>query len=123
MITKIDQIMAKLTLEEKASLCSGINNWETTPIKRLEIPAVMMADGPHGVRKEIESAAVTNIFKTSVPATCFPPAVTLAGSWDTDLVREVGSAIAKECLDQGVSTVLGPGVNIKRSPLCGRNFE
>lgn len=123
MITKIDQIMAKLTLEEKASLCSGINNWETTPIKRLGIPAVMMADGPHGVRKEIESAAVTNIFKTSVPATCFPPAVTLAGSWDTDLVREVGSAIAKECLDQGVSTVLGPGVNIKRSPLCGRNFE
>ncbi|NLI70524.1 MAG: glycosyl hydrolase [Firmicutes bacterium] len=123
MSTKINQILAKLTLEEKAALCSGINNWETTPIKRLEIPAVMVADGPHGLRKEVESAAVTNVFKDTVPATCFPPAVTLASTWDTDLAREVGNAIASESLDQGVSTVLGPGINIKRSPLCGRNFE
>lgn len=123
MSTKINQMMARLTLEEKAALCSGISNWETTPIKRLGIPAVMMTDGPHGLRKEVESAAVTNVFKDSVPATCFPPAVTLASSWDTDLLREVGNAIGAECLDQGVSTLLGPGINIKRSPLCGRNFE
>ena len=99
MITKIDQIMAKLTLEEKASLCSGINNWETTPIKRLGIPAVMMADGPHGVRKEIESAAVTNIFKTSVPATCFPPAVTPVSYTHLDVYKRQLEKIVKKLGD------------------------
>lgn len=119
----IDDILSQLTLEEKAALCSGINNWETTPVKRLGIPSVMMTDGPHGLRKEVEEGKITNIFKGSVPSTCFPPAVTLASSWDKDLACEVGDAIAREALYHGVTTVLGPGINIKRSPLCGRNFE
>ncbi len=118
---EIEAILPQLTLEEKAALCSGISNWETTPIKRLGIPPVFMADGPHGLRKERESTG--GPFKESFPATCFPPAVTLASSWNPGLLAEVGRAIAGECLKQGVSTILGPGVNIKRTPLCGRNFE
>ncbi len=118
---EIESIVEQLTLEEKAALCSGISSWKTTPIKRLQIPSVMMADGPHGLRKEREE--IKGMFKESLPATCFPPAVTLASTWDPELAADVGRAIAEECLDQGVSTVLGPGVNIKRTPLCGRNFE
>ncbi|NLA27075.1 MAG: glycoside hydrolase family 3 protein, partial [Firmicutes bacterium] len=114
-------MVSQLTLEEKAALCSGISNWETTPIKRLGIPSVFMADGPHGLRKE--KAEIKGLFKDSYPATCFPTAVTLASSWNPELLTEVGQAIAEECLEQGVSTLLGPGVNIKRTPLCGRNFE
>lgn len=116
------ELLKQMTLEEKASLCSGLTFWQTKPIERLGVPSVMMTDGPHGLRKEKASAA-TNIMKDSYPATCFPPAATLASSWDVDLVREVGNAIADEAKEQGVTTVLGPGVNIKRSPLCGRNFE
>lgn len=118
---EIGKIVGQLTLEEKAALCSGISSWETTPIKRLGIPSIFMADGPHGLRKEREDSK--GMFKESYPATCFPPAVTLASSWDPELIAEVGRAIAEECLEQGVSMVLGPGVNIKRTPLCGRNFE
>ena len=118
---EVEKLMSQLTLEEKAALCSGISSWETTPIKRLKIPSVFMADGPHGLRKEREEK--TGLFKESFPATCFPTAVTLGSSWDPDLLSEVGRAIAEECLEQGVSTILGPGVNIKRTPLCGRNFE
>lgn len=117
----IEKLVSRLTLEEKAALCSGVSNWETTPIKRLGIPSVMMTDGPHGLRKE--KAEGKGVLKGSYPATCFPTAVTLASAWDPALVAEVGRAIAEECLDQGVSTVLGPGANIKRTPLCGRNFE
>ena len=118
---EIEAILSQLTLEEKAALCSGISNWDSTPISRLGIPSVKMADGPHGLRKEKEGG--TGQFKESYPATCFPPAVTLASSWNPGLLAEVGRAIAEECLAQGVSTILGPGVNIKRTPLCGRNFE
>ncbi|MGN1097129.1 MAG: glycoside hydrolase family 3 N-terminal domain-containing protein, partial [Christensenellales bacterium] len=117
-----EEILKQMTLEEKASLCSGSDFWHTQPVERLNIPAVFMSDGPHGLRKEKESQG-TNIMKLSYPAVCFPTAVTLASSWDTDLAVEIGQAIADEAKEQGQSTVLGPGVNIKRSPLCGRNFE
>jgi len=121
-MNKYEEILSQMTLEEKASLCSGLTFWLTKPVERLNIPSVLMTDGPHGLRKEVESER-TNIMKHSEPATCFPPAVTLASSWDRDLVEQVGAAIADEAKEQGQSTVLGPGINIKRSPLCGRNFE
>ena len=117
-------ILAKLTLDEKVKMLSGSTNWLTQPIKRdgIDIPAVRMSDGPSGLRREKIGKGV-NIMQTPEPATCFPGAVTTASSWDVDLVEEVGEAIAIEAQSLGVSTVLGPGVNIKRSPLCGRNFE
>ena len=120
---KYVDILKKLTLEEKAALCSGLTFWNTTPIEKHGIPSVRMTDGPHGLRSEMESGGGTNIMKQSHPATCFPPAVTSASTWDPDLIATVGKAIAAEAKALGVSTVLGPGVNIKRSPLCGRNFE
>ena len=116
-------ILKKLTLEEKAALCSGLTFWTTTPLEKHGVPSVRMTDGPHGLRSEKESGGGTNIMKESHPATCFPPAVTSASTWDPELLEEVGNAIALEAKALGVSTVLGPGVNIKRSPLCGRNFE
>ena len=117
-------ILDKLTLAEKVSMCSGSTTWLTQPVKRdgVDIPAVRMSDGPIGLRREKMSGGV-NIMQTPEPATCFPGAVTCASSWDVELEEEVGSAIAVEAQSLGVSTVLGPGVNIKRSPLCGRNFE
>lgn len=119
----IKSVLKKLTLEEKCALCSGISFWDTTPINRVGVPSVNMADGPHGLRKEVVESDVANIMQKSQAATCFPTAVTLASSWDRELVAEVGAAIAEECIDQDVTTVLGPGINIKRNPLCGRNFE
>lgn len=122
----IDLTLSKLTLEEKASLISGLYFWTTKPVDRLNIPAVTMTDGPHGLRKEYGAdggKGGVNIMKGSVPATCFPTAVTLASSWDVDLLKQVGVAIGEEAKNQKVSTVLGPGINVKRSPLCGRNFE
>lgn len=118
----IREIGSKLTLEEKASLCSGLNLWETKPIERLGIPSVMMTDGPHGLRKQSESAGQTGVWY-SVPATCFPTASGTAASFDRAALREMGQAIAAECAAEDVAILLGPGVNIKRSPLCGRNFE
>ncbi len=120
--TKASEILSKMTLEEKASLCSGLDFWHTKPIERLNLPSVMMTDGPHGLRKEDDSDA-SLAMKRSFPSTCFPTAVTAASSWDTGLLYEMGGAIGEEARDQGVVTVLGPGVNIKRSPLGGRNFE
>ena len=118
------EILGKLTLDEKVSMLSGSTNWLTQPVKRdgIDIPAVRMSDGPSGLRREKIGKGV-NIMQTPEPATCFPGAVTTASSWDVDLVEEVGEAIAVEAQSLGVSTVLGPGVNIKRGPLCGRNFE
>ncbi len=118
--------MAKLvdlmTVEEKAGLCSGADFWHTKPVERLNIPAIMMADGPHGVRKEIDSdePAMT---KSTVPATCFPSAAGLACSWDRSVLESVGVALGQESRAEGIAILLGPAVNIKRSPLCGRNFE
>ncbi|MGI6136559.1 MAG: glycoside hydrolase family 3 C-terminal domain-containing protein [Christensenellales bacterium] len=117
------EIVKKLTLEEKAALCSGVTNWKTTPIDRLGIPSVYMSDGPHGVRREIVQAQINNIHTASIPSTCFPTAVTLASSWDRKLMYEIGEALAEEAKELEVSTLLGPGINIKRNPLCGRNFE
>ncbi len=119
----IKKVLSELTLEEKAGLCSGKTFWLTKAVERLGVPSVMMTDGPHGLRKEIQKSSGTNIMKGSQPSTCFPTAVTTASGWDRQLVAGVGKAIGEEAIDQGVSTVLGPGTNIKRSPLCGRNFE
>lgn len=115
-------LLEQMTLEEKASLCSGLTNWLTKPIARLGIPSVWMSDGPHGLRKEMQTGG-TNIMQKAETATCFPTAVTTASSWDPDLLEEVGSVLADEAKAYKVTTLLGPGVNIKRSPLCGRNFE
>jgi len=121
--TDYKNILAGLSLEEKASLCSGMTNWLTQEIKSAGIPAVWVSDGPSGLRKEKVKEKGTNVMGEAEPATCFPGAAALASSWDPQLAEEVGKAIAQECKAHGVCTVLGPGVNIKRSPLCGRNFE
>ena len=118
----IKKIISEMTVEEKASLCSGLDNWRTKPVERLGIPSIMMTDGPSGLRKQMEDAQLTDV-NNSIPATCFPTAVAMACSWDRNLLKKIGDAIAQECLAEGVSIVLGPGANIKRSPLCGRNFE
>lgn len=111
-----------LTIEERASLTSGADFWMTEAIDRLDLPAIMLTDGPHGLRKQV--AATDHIgISESVPATCFPPAVGLGSSWDPELARRVGSALGVESAIENVAVLLGPGVNIKRHPLCGRNFE
>ncbi|REK55966.1 MAG: glycosyl hydrolase [Thermobacillus sp.] len=115
-------LVRQMTLEEKASLLSGRDFWTTKPIERLGIPSVMMTDGPHGLRKQRADADNLGLFD-SVPATCFPTAAALASSWDRGLIREVGEALGEECQAEDVAILLGPGANIKRSPLCGRNFE
>ena len=118
---QIEEILPKLTLEEKASLCSGRDDWSTQPIERLNIPWIWVADGPHGLRR----APKTNMagYGDQLPATCFPTASALASSWDLDLVHKVGQALGDECQALDVNVLLGPGVNIKRSVLGGRNFE
>jgi beta-glucosidase len=115
-------LLGQLTLEEKASLCLGSDFWHTAPVERLGVPAIMVSDGPHGLRVQPDEADHVGI-SGSVPATCFPTASALASSWDPELVRRVGEALGREARAQGVAVVLGPGINIKRSPLCGRNFE
>ncbi|KRB36678.1 glycoside hydrolase family 3 C-terminal domain-containing protein [Microbacterium sp. Root180] len=114
--------VADFTLEEKASLTSGASFWYTKPVERLGIPSIMVTDGPHGLRKQREGGDHLGI-GDSVPATCFPPAVGLGSSWDVDLVHRVGEALGVETSIENVAVLLGPGINIKRSPLCGRNFE
>jgi len=111
-----------LTTEEKAALTSGRSFWETKGIDRVGIPSVYLTDGPHGVRKQREGGDHLGI-GDSVPATCFPPAVALGSSWDAELLERVGTALGEEAKTEGVGVLLGPGINIKRSPLCGRNFE
>ncbi|MFK3676740.1 glycoside hydrolase family 3 C-terminal domain-containing protein [Microbacterium sp. NPDC090218] len=111
-----------LTLEEKASLTSGADFWTTKAIDRAGIPSVMMTDGPHGLRKQSGSTDHLGL-ASSVPATCFPPAVGIGSSFDPEIIERVGAAIGVEAAIEDVAVVLGPGINIKRSPLCGRNFE
>ncbi|MFK4837612.1 glycoside hydrolase family 3 C-terminal domain-containing protein [Microbacterium sp. ZW T2_14] len=111
-----------LTLEEKASLTSGASFWNTKPVERVGVPALMVTDGPHGLRKQREGGDHLGI-GDSVPATCFPPAVGLGSSWDVELIHRVGEALGTETSIEDVAVLLGPGINIKRSPLCGRNFE
>jgi beta-glucosidase len=118
----IPALLADLTLEEKASLLDGADFWRTQPVERLGIRGVMVTDGPHGLRKQAEGADHLGLHG-SVPATCFPPAAGLASTWDVELLGRVGAALGRECRAAEVSVLLGPGVNMKRSPLCGRNFE
>ncbi len=112
----------KMTTEEQIAYCSGADFWHTKAMPRYDIPAMMMCDGPHGLRKQENTADMLGI-NNSVPATCFPTAVSTACSWDEGLLAEVGEAIAREAAANGVGMILGPGANIKRNPLCGRNFE
>jgi beta-glucosidase len=118
----IKQLISEMTLEEKASLCSGLNFWRLKGVERLGIPSIMVTDGPHGLRKQGGSGDHLGIYQ-SVPATCFPSAVGLASTWNRTLIEKVGIALGEECQAEDVSVLLGPGANIKRSPLCGRNFE
>nr|WP_138494541.1 glycoside hydrolase family 3 C-terminal domain-containing protein [Paenibacillus pinistramenti] len=111
-----------MTLQEKASLFSGLDFWHTKGIERLGIPSLMVTDGPHGLRKQAAGADHLGLYD-SVPATCFPSAAGLACSWDRNLIQQVGQALGEECQAEDVAVLLGPGANIKRSPLCGRNFE
>jgi beta-glucosidase len=119
---KAMRLVSQMTLEEKASLCSGKNVWYLKSIPRLGLPGIMLTDGPHGLRKQLNSEDNIGL-SASIPAVCFPTASALACSFDRELLEEVGSAIGEECRQENVAVLLGPGMNIKRSPLCGRNFE
>ena len=119
-MNNIESIISEMTLEEKAALCTGATAWTTTPIERLGVPELFMADGPHGVRRVVD---LSELNQQSLPATCFPTASCLASTWNKDLIYQMGEALAEECIAQEVDVLLGPGVNMKRSPLCGRNFE
>lgn len=120
MTRNIKEIISQMTVEEKASLCSGLNMWQTKAVERLGIPSIVMTDGPHGLRKQGNPGDMSS---KTVPATCFPSGAGLASSWDRQLIEEVGKALGEECQAEDVQIILGPAVNIKRSPLCGRNFE
>ena len=111
-----------MTLEEKAELCDGADFWHTKGMDKYDIPSIMVCDGPHGLRKKDYSKTGSSL-SCSVPAICFPTAVTTACSWDPELLYEMGVALGKKCLKEKVGVLLGPGINMKRSPLCGRNFE
>ena len=121
-MNKIDEIISSMNLEDKIALCSGGTFWETKKFEKYGIPSIFMCDGPHGLRKQENKADMLGINK-SREATCFPSEVTTANSFDENLLQEIGDAIGKEAKDQDVAIVLGPGANIKRNPLCGRNFE
>lgn len=118
----IQNLISQMTLEEKAGLCSGADFWHLKGVERLGIPSVMVTDGPHGLRKQSEQADHLGI-NESVKAVCFPTGCATASSFDRNLLRKLGETIGQECQAENVSTILGPAMNIKRSPLCGRNFE
>ncbi len=118
----IQKLIAQLTLEEKAGLCSGESFWFTKAVERLGIPHVMVTDGPHGLRKQQDASDNLGI-NQSVEAVCFPSAAGVACSFDTEMMYAMGETLGNECQAENVSILLGPAVNIKRSPLCGRNFE
>lgn len=116
------ELLALMTLEEKAAMCDGKDYWHLKGIERLGIPEIMVCDGPHGLRKKDYEKKGSSL-SASVPSICFPTAVTTACSWDPDLLEKMGKALGGKCLKEKVGVLLGPGVNMKRSPLCGRNFE
>jgi beta-glucosidase len=118
----VKEIIKQLTLEEKAGLCSGADFWRTKAVERLGVPQMMVSDGPHGLRKQSDEADHLGV-NESIKAVCFPTGVTVASSFDKDLIRVMGETIGKECQAENLGAVLGPAMNIKRSPLCGRNFE
>lgn len=119
---KHQDVIRKLSLEDKARLCSGKNYWHMEGLPVYGLPEIMLCDGPHGLRKKDPNSDKVGL-GNSYPSTCFPTAATTACSWDTDLMKQMGEALGEECRAQKVSVLLGPGVNMKRSPLCGRNFE
>lgn len=119
----IESIIADMTLAEKASLCSGYTNWHTKPIERLGIPSIMVSDGPHGLRKQELKEDEFQSIHDSVTAIGFPTGPGLAASFDRELAYRMGEALGSQCQAENIQILLGPGVNIKRSPLCGRNFE
>ncbi|MBP1754780.1 MAG: Beta-glucosidase, partial [Firmicutes bacterium] len=118
----IKHLLSEMTVEEKASLCSGADFWHTKTVERLGLPNIMVSDGPHGLRKQDDAGDHVGLLD-SIKAVCFPASCALASSYDRDLAHEVGVALGEECQAEEISTILGPGVNMKRSPLCGRNFE
>ena len=115
-------IISKMTLQQKADFCSGKDFWHLQENEELGLPSIMVCDGPHGLRKKKDQKEKGELM-SSKPATCFPTAVTTASSWNPALIEKMGKALGEECLEEKVSVLLGPGTNIKRSPLCGRNFE
>ena len=119
---KIRELIAQMTLEEKAGLCSGADFWHTKAVERLGIPATMVSDGPHGLRKQDDKVDHLGV-NDSIKAVCFPAASATAASFDRALLEKMGEAVGDSCQHEKLSVVLGPAVNIKRSPLCGRNFE
>lgn len=121
-VLDVKKLVNELTLEEKASLCSGADFWHTKAIDRLNIPAAMVSDGPHGIRKQ-ESLADHMGVAESIKAIGFPTASAMACSFDRDLLHTVGDALGEECVAEDLAVLLGPGINMKRSPICGRNFE
>ncbi len=121
-IEDIRKLIAQMTLEEKAGLCSGEDFWHTKAVERLSVPATMVSDGPHGLRKQDLEGDHLGI-NDSIKAVCFPAASATAASFDTELLEKMGAALGESCQHEGLSVLLGPAMNIKRSPLCGRNFE
>ena len=119
---KHQDLLDQMTLKEKASLVSGKDFWQTVNIDRLGIPSAYLSDGPHGVRRQAASADHLGL-NASIPATCFPTAATMANSWDPELGEGLGQKLGEEAATQKVNILLGPGTNMKRNPLCGRNFE
>ena len=122
MALKHADLIAQMTLEEKASMCDGLDYWHSQPVERLGIKSIALNDGPHGIRKKGNPEENKSVL-LGVPAICFPTASATACSWDPELIRKMGEALGDECRKEQVSVLLGPGTNIKRSPLCGRNFE
>ena len=120
-LTEVKTMVSKMTLKEKTSLLSGADYWHTKSIERVGLPSVSMSDGPHGLRKEVFSGKKGE--KTTLPAVCFPTACLTACSFDRSLLRELGTALGEAARAENVDILLGPGLNCKRSPLCGRNFE
>ena len=116
------EIISQMTLEEKAGLCSGADFWRTKAIERLQIPAVMVSDGPHGLRKQADEGDHLGL-EESVVATCYPAGAGIAASFNREVAATLGDALGEEAATEGIHTLLGPAINIKRSPLCGRNFE
>ena len=123
MSLKHESVIRQMTLEEKALMMSGKNTWQSVDYPQYGIPSLMMSDGPHGMRVQDPNAGDHLGLGSSIPATCFPTAATVANRWDEVLGEELGKALGQEAAAMGVHVILGPGLNIKRSPLCGRNFE
>ena len=117
----IETLLKALSLEEKSALVSGTDFMYTNPVPRLGIPSIRMSDGPHGLR--VQDGSGDNGVTGSSPATCFPTAAAIASSWNPDNAYKIGNAMAKEAKHYGINVILGPGANIKRNPLAGRNFE